>query len=78
MHQSPKTHKQVNTYFCRIPDKATKSEDSMGSGPRDDDSADSSPHRSVSAAEEETDSELEEESSIKPRGTLLFSRNSDL
>ena len=58
--------------FCRIPDKATKSEDSMGSGPRDDDSADSSPHRSVSAAEEETDSELEEESSIKPRGTLYY------
>ena len=52
---------------CSIPDKATKSEESLDQGSREDNSTDSSPHRSVSAGEE-TDSELEEESSIKPRG----------
>ena len=53
--------------YCSIPDKTRKSESSTcGGSTRDDNSADSSPHRSVSGAEE-TDSE-DEESTIKPRG----------
>ena len=54
----------------RIPEKTRKSESSTGGrSTRDDNSADSSPHRSVSAAED-TDSE-DEDSGIKPRGMSL-------
>ena len=50
-----------------------KSESSTGGrSTRDDNSADSSPHRSVSAAEE-TDSE-DEDSGIKPRGMSCITR----